>query len=129
MHHFESTKNRDTAVMSGMLKNVCSVGGIGYRKPPVIGQWYRGDRSSSAGHLLLFVVAARRHMSSTVADLNAASSKMRSGMARCPTQSFWPTRSPRLRSEEHTSELQSLMRLSYAVLCLKKKNNTTTNKK
>src|SRR3546814_5920512 len=27
-----------------------------------------------------------------------------------------------LRSEEHTSELQSLMRLSYAVLCLKKKN-------
>src|SRR3546814_5984225 len=28
------------------------------------------------------------------------------------------------RSEEHTSELQSLMRLSYAVFCLKKKNNT-----
>src|SRR3546814_6642686 len=27
------------------------------------------------------------------------------------------------RSEEHTSELQSLMRLSYAVFCLKKKNN------
>src|SRR3546814_4278553 len=33
----------------------------------------------------------------------------------------------RLRSEEHTSELQSLMRISYAVFCLKKKkkNNTT----
>src|SRR3546814_6238295 len=29
----------------------------------------------------------------------------------------------RLRSEEHTSELQSLMRISYAVFCLKKKNN------
>src|SRR3546814_10672824 len=29
----------------------------------------------------------------------------------------------RLRSEEHTSELQSLMRNSYAVLCLKTKNN------
>src|SRR3546814_6305694 len=28
------------------------------------------------------------------------------------------------RSEEHTSELQSLMRTSYAVFCLKKKNNT-----
>src|SRR3546814_9645913 len=28
----------------------------------------------------------------------------------------------RLRSEEHTSELQSLMRISYAVFCLKKKN-------
>src|SRR3546814_2622884 len=29
------------------------------------------------------------------------------------------------RSEEHTSELQSLMRISYAVFCLKKKNITT----
>src|SRR3546814_9469973 len=28
------------------------------------------------------------------------------------------------RSEEHTSELQSLMRISYAVFCLKKKNET-----
>src|SRR3546814_5171501 len=28
------------------------------------------------------------------------------------------------RSEEHTSELQSLMRISYAVFCLKKKNHT-----
>src|SRR3546814_8290805 len=33
------------------------------------------------------------------------------------------------RSEEHTSELQSLMRISYAVFCLKKKNNTETTKK
>src|SRR3546814_7570063 len=30
------------------------------------------------------------------------------------------------RSEEHTSELQSLMRISYAVLCLKKKKDTNT---
>src|SRR3546814_7077562 len=30
------------------------------------------------------------------------------------------------RSEEHTSELQSLMRISYAVFCLKKKNNRYT---
>src|SRR3546814_2926781 len=29
-----------------------------------------------------------------------------------------------VRSEEHTSELQSLMRISYAVFCLKKKNTT-----
>src|SRR3546814_3322783 len=36
------------------------------------------------------------------------------------------------RSEEHTSELQSLMRISYAVFCLKKKSkqqDTTTNRK
>src|SRR3546814_10597831 len=33
------------------------------------------------------------------------------------------------RSEEHTSELQSLMRISYAVFCLKKKQTTTTRPK
>src|SRR3546814_2588172 len=37
----------------------------------------------------------------------------------CPTVS--------IRSEEHTSELQSLMRISYAVFCLKKKKNITIN--
>src|SRR3546814_4373438 len=41
---------------------------------------------------------------------------------------FW--RAPvfhQARSEEHTSELQSLMRISYAVFCLHKQHNTTTN--
>src|SRR3546814_3227802 len=33
-----------------------------------------------------------------------------------------------IRSEEHTSELQSLMRISYAVFCLKKKKQTTRPK-
>src|SRR3546814_4107571 len=33
------------------------------------------------------------------------------------------------RSEEHTSELQSLMRISYAVFCLKKKNHHMINTK
>src|SRR3546814_1898611 len=32
----------------------------------------------------------------------------------------------KVRSEEHTSELQSLMRISYAVFCLKQKQNTNT---
>src|SRR3546814_8489896 len=32
-----------------------------------------------------------------------------------------------MRSEEHTSELQSLMRISYAVFCLKKKKQNNTN--
>src|SRR3546814_1636972 len=39
-------------------------------------------------------------------------------------------RNRRDRSEEHTSELQSLMRISYAVFCLKKKkNNNKTHKR
>src|SRR3546814_6067870 len=38
-----------------------------------------------------------------------------------PSQPVWQTvNAPSQRSEEHTSELQSLMRISYAVLCLKK---------
>src|SRR3546814_5509511 len=45
---------------------------------------------------------------------------------------FWPWRSTPFssitRSEEHTSELQSLMRISYAVFCLKKKTNSNQPK-
>src|SRR3546814_3639606 len=37
--------------------------------------------------------------------------------------SYFKTRFCSLRSEEHTSELQSLMRISYAVFCLKKKKH------
>src|SRR3546814_7435785 len=37
--------------------------------------------------------------------------------------------SRQIRSEEHTSELQSLMRISYAVFCLKKKNLHTRNRR
>src|SRR3546814_4875761 len=36
---------------------------------------------------------------------------------------------PETRSEEHTSELQSLMRISYAVFCLKKQNKKHQQKK
>src|SRR3546814_4668899 len=43
---------------------------------------------------------------------------------------FWPVRDaapPAVRSEEHTSELQSLMRISYAVFCLTKKIHERRN--
>src|SRR3546814_3634795 len=53
-----------------------------------------------------------------------------------PPESLRSERLAALRSEEHTSELQSLMRISYAVFCLKKKtteriiikSKTTNNK-
>src|SRR3546814_5678048 len=41
-------------------------------------------------------------------------------VARTPSTSSWASKA-KCRSEEHTSELQSLMRISYAVFCLKKK--------
>src|SRR3546814_11670000 len=40
-------------------------------------------------------------------------------------RSSWSVAGRAVRSEEHTSELQSLMRISYAVFCLKKKKNYT----
>src|SRR3546814_8111473 len=46
-----------------------------------------------------------------------------------PTALAWSALGHKMRSEEHTSELQSLMRISYAVFCLKKKNTTQLIKK
>src|SRR3546814_1424128 len=61
--------------------------------------------------------------------------RVRDGAAvrRAPVHARRPPRPARAlgggdRSEEHTSELQSLMRNSYAVFCLKKKNIYTINK-
>src|SRR3546814_4228675 len=51
----------------------------------------------------------------------SATPRATSGAARTPYSAMRPEWSGR--SEEHTSELQSLMRISYAVFCLKKKNN------
>src|SRR3546814_9901894 len=60
---------------------------------------------------------------------------VRGGFARSPHR-FMPRaaaggvearQNPLDRSEEHTSELQSLMRISYAVFCLKKKQNETAH--
>src|SRR3546814_2018440 len=58
--------------------------------------------------------------------------KLRRRAAQCPRACLHGLEQSVRRSEEHTSELQSLMRISYAVFCLKKKNNhihtiTTTN--
>src|SRR3546814_1072788 len=64
------------------------------------------DLLSSAGMLAAVCARWARALSSSSEDTRPA----------C-------TRHPAMRSEEHTSELQSLMRISYAVFCLKKKNN------
>src|SRR3546814_6584751 len=49
------------------------------------------------------------------------------GSAKTPAMSLiGPAGTPSARSEEHTSELQSLMRISYAVFCLKKQHDVDT---
>src|SRR3546814_6998583 len=69
----------------------------------------------------------------TIRVLKAMQTRSRYARARVKMSVFaFPKRFARtpmlLRSEEHTSELQSLMRISYAVFCLKKKKKTETNK-
>src|SRR3546814_6724364 len=60
-----------------------------------------------------------RHTASQVKhDQPVTGAKIRNGPG-------WRLLETRLRSEEHTSELQSLMRISYAVFCLKKKKKKT----
>src|SRR3546814_10774704 len=46
-----------------------------------------------------------------------------------PSDRPFPAPQPPVRSEEHTSELQSLMRISYAVFCLKKQKKKQTLRK
>src|SRR3546814_12400085 len=92
-------------------------------------------------HILFFFLMIRRPPRSTRTDtlfpyttlfrsLRSASRPARSPADRAkprpipPAVRSAPRRRPSdaARSEEHTSELQSLMRISYAVFCLKKKN-------
>src|SRR3546814_2789346 len=58
-------------------------------------------------------------------DAEAAIKRYRRALAIKPDYA-WAHLELAIRSEEHTSELQSLMRISYAVFCLKKKNNQMT---
>src|SRR3546814_4288040 len=96
-------------------------------------QLSRGGSTSSSR-------ALRRIRRSVRAKIMAVSS----GRAVAPAPPLWDAPPPRLatlseadirpqhrrsnpRSEEHTSELQSLMRISYAVFCLKKKKKMNTD--
>src|SRR3546814_2965516 len=64
-----------------------------------------------------------------IQTMEPASGLVTSGVTKPPSQlgyfqyenGVYPATALRARSEEHTSELQSLMRISYAVFCLKKK--------
>src|SRR3546814_2063619 len=75
------------------------------------------DRSRS--HWMRRSNRSRSTVSSNVLDVTSAGATRLSGLIH-----NWLVGSGRcgMRSEEHTSELQSLMRISYAVFCLKKKN-------
>src|SRR3546814_2684978 len=83
--------------------------------------------SSSDATLIYFWPASRAAATAfcTVIDLRALSRRMSMGRFMPAITSISPAFS---RSEEHTSELQSLMRISYAVFCLQKKNKLLQKK-
>src|SRR3546814_8410348 len=90
-------------------------------------QWktMRGSRARTCGN----TASANQRTASTLGGWRKPPTNTRS--RRCangaPGPATW-CRLDRTRSEEHTSELQSLMRISYAVFCLKK-NKTDNNLK
>src|SRR3546814_2934552 len=71
----------------------------------------------------------RAHPAHSLPLLLSNASASGAGLSRAGLSCRDPDDVQLLRSEEHTSELQSLMRISYAVFCLKKKIKTTTNTK
>src|SRR3546814_5636606 len=101
-----------------------------------ISDWSSDVCSSDIAHELVFAAGRRHRSADRSADCNADHSEHEGLVFQHVTESAsQPLRlMPRLssgigdalpgsRSEEHTSELQSLMRISYAVFCLKKKQN------
>src|SRR3546814_5416586 len=95
---------------------------------PLVAPAGTGDLSYDIGDLL--TAQGKTPLDMVKAGENFYSSL---GMAPLP-ETFWkrslflkPADREVVRSEEHTSELQSLMRISYAVFCLKKKKNSRRN--
>src|SRR3546814_4541660 len=60
-----------------------------------------------------------------IATFGGGDEPLQPGMILSNEPGYYKTGEYGIRSEEHTSELQSLMRISYAVFCLKKKKNMT----
>src|SRR3546814_13180513 len=117
-------------------RKICSLSGSGDRPSRYVDMCY----ISVVYSLFVFFLMIRRPPRSTRTDtLFPYTTLFRSGCRRA-AGSAWRVgcaahgqrrraAGPAIRSEEHTSELQSLMRISYAVFCLKKKidsSNTFT---
>src|SRR3546814_4256727 len=92
-----------------------------------LGRWFL---STGVGTVMAKKVRLRRHSGSEetlsredFSSSSATSPVESSPAARRSTRRLFTSKPTTSRSEEHTSELQSLMRISYAVFCLKKKKN------
>src|SRR3546814_4194642 len=89
-------------------------------EPPTIGAALLGADAIFAHHMACRVLALGRHVGIEFERMPLDAEIQPAREMIDDLAEFQP------RSEEHTSELQSLMRISYAVFCLKKKNKNTT---
>src|SRR3546814_5032843 len=76
-----------------------------------------------AGHCLHRAHAQQSRWALIPAGGNQGVTSLRSAKSQGVAANYFVASRGLCRSEEHTSELQSLMRISYAVFCLKKKNH------
>src|SRR3546814_4276926 len=106
MYFFFTSRRRHTrcALVTGV--QTCALPIFGKSSSPCV----RAKKSGSQNR--------KRYQTGSVKNLAATKYQAWRWRSACPQPSGGPAGS---RSEEHTSELQSLMRISYAVFCLKKK--------
>src|SRR3546814_3870088 len=98
------------------------------RRPP------RSTRTDTLFPYTTLFRSTSRSFSTNIGSFESLNCRTRCGRRPCARQMRWTelTLIPTWRiwrSEEHTSELQSLMRISYAVFCLKKKKTIQTELK
>src|SRR3546814_5532261 len=94
------------------------------------GDWPEGNRVPSENELTRELSVSRMTVHRALRELTTEGWLERvqgAGTFVAPPESWLSMALPENRSEEHTSELQSLMRISYAVFCLKKKNIIKTD--
>src|SRR3546814_6345048 len=112
--------------ISDWSSDVCSSDLIEQRYLEDAGEWtLRCRRTSTLNRVQCFLTMKRRISNERCVELESpVDAQFYEDMASQCGPALTKTRSKITvgRSEEHTSELQSLMRSSYAVLCLKKKN-------
>src|SRR3546814_5819989 len=112
LHAFQAAARRFAFALSFSLRCPSTMA----RTSPIVTVWMQIDRPS-------FHCDGTAHRSSSVCGWSLIVSLSRGLAHQAGDSQSLRDRALARRSEEHTSELQSLMRISYAVFCLKKKQN------
>src|SRR3546814_7833556 len=119
--HHQDLNLHTHALPTRLSSELISNGAIGCRMIPAIEAQDRGWRAAYVEQKHGAVDGDQRHHLVVPTEQRAGQKSERRCDHPCGD------RPCNIRSEEHTSELQSLMRISYAVFCLKKKTQRTTN--